>query len=801
MVLLKSNHLMFQNYFKTAWRNLIKDRTFSFINLMGLVLGVTCTLFIFLWIQDEKSIDNFHANGKQLYLLYETRYTSGQPDAGYGTPGILASQLKSAFPEIEYACNISWLKDVPDQLTFSATDKSLKFDACYADSDLFKMMSYPLLQGNAKSALTSPLSICISEKMANAFFGSVDAAYGKTIQYENKKDLKVTGVFSNLPGKASVKFDCLINWSAFLDDNVWAKQWGNSGPNTLIMLKKNANADMISNKITHFLDAYIKPTNSYKVELGMQRFGDSYLHSDFKNGKIAGGRIEYVQLFSIIAFFILIIACINFMNLSTARSVKRSKEIGVRKVVGATRFALIRQFLTEALMLTVFAVVIAIGLAILLLPYFNQLTDKNILFLYTNAGFWVNLVLLTLVTALAAGSYPALLLSSFKPIAVLKKSLKFSGQSIIFRRALVTFQFILSIILITATIVVLQQVNYIRKINLGYNRENLIEIPIESSLSNKYKLFKQEALNAPGIIYVSRLGEMPTSIGSSTADVNWQEKNPNAAATFTNSIIGYDFVKTMDLKLIAGRDFSKEFPSDSTGYIINESAQKLIGYKDAVGKPFTLRGNTGTVIGVLKDFHFSSLHDPIKPLILYFGENKDWGNVLVRIQQGKTTQALAALEKNYRSINPGAAFSYSFVDEDYNRLYQQEQLFGRLTSYFSFFAIFISSLGLLGLITLTAAQRTKEIGIRKVLGANVVSVFALLSKEFIQLVVLAFVIATPLAWWLTNNWLQNYTYKIEVRWWVFAIAGFAAIMIALITISFQTIKAAIANPVKSLRTE
>ncbi|HEY2720906.1 MAG TPA: ABC transporter permease [Chitinophagaceae bacterium] len=792
---------MFKNYFKIAWRNLTKDRTFSFINLMGLALGVTCSLFILLWIQDEKNIDNFHANGKRLYLLYETRYVSGQPDAGYGTPGILASQLKSAVPEIKYASNISWLKADPDQLIFTAANKSLKFNACYADSDLFKMLSYPLIQGNAENALASPLSICISEKMAKAFFGSSNAAYGKTIRYENKKDLTVTGVFSDLTEKSSAQFDCLLNWSVFLADDTWATQWGNSGPNALIMLQENTNTETVSNKIAHFLDTYIEPTNNYKVELGMQPFGDSYLHSDFKNGKPAGGRIEYVQLFSLIAIFILIIACINFMNLSTARSVKRSKEIGIRKVAGATRFVLIRQFLTEALIITGLAVVIAIGLVMLLLPYFNQLTHKNISFPYTDAVFWISLLLLTIITGLAAGSYPALLLSSFKPVAVLKKSLKFSGQAFVFRKGLVTFQFILSIVLIAATIIVLQQVNYIHKMNLGYNRENLIEIPIESSLANKYSLFKQEALNAPGIESVSRLGEMPTSIGSSTTDVNWQGKNPNATATFTNSAIGYDFAKTMDLRLIAGRDFSKEFPSDTSGYVINESAQKLVGYKDAIGKPLTFWGKSGTIIGVLKDFHFSSLHEPIKPLILYFGENKDWGNVLVRIQQGKTTQALGALEKNYKSINLGAAFSYSFVDEDYNKLYQQEQLLGKLISYFSFLAIFISSLGLLGLIMVTAAQRTKEIGIRKVLGANVASVFALLSKEFIRLTVIAFIIATPLASWVMNNWLQNYAYKIEVRWWVFAIAGFAAIMIALITISFQTIKAAIANPVKSLRTE
>jgi putative ABC transport system permease protein len=792
---------VFKNYFKAAWRNLIRDKTFSFINLFGLTFGITCSLLIMLWIQDEKSIDNFHADGRRLYLLYERHYINGQADAGYGTPGILASQLKNAIPGIEYACNISWLKDVPDQLTFAVANKSLKFDACYADSDLFKMMSYPLIHGISENALSSPLSICISEKMAKAFFGSADAAYGKTIRYENKKDLKITGVFSELPEKASAKFDCLINWSTYLEDNAWAKHWGNSGPNTLIMLQRNVNPETVSNKITHFLDTYIKPSNSYKVELGMQRFGDSYLHSDFKNGKPAGGRIENVRLFSIIAIFILIIACINFMNLSTARSVKRSKEIGVRKVAGATRIALIQQFLTEALMLTVLAVIISIGLVILFMPYFNQLTDKNISFPYTDAAFWISLLLLTIITGLAAGSYPALLLSSFKPIAVLKKSLKFSGQSLVFRKGLVTFQFILSTILIAATIIVSQQINYIHRINLGYNKENLIEIPIESSLVAKYNLFKQEALNAPGILSVSRIGEMPTSIGSNTMGVDWQGKAPNATATFTNSAVGYDFIKTMDLKLLAGRDFSKAFPSDTSGYIINESAQRLMGYKDAVGKPLTFWGKSGTIIGLLKDFHFSSLHEPIKPLILYFGENKDWGNILIRIEKGKTIQALTVLEKNYKSINPGTAFSYSFVDENYNKLYKQEQLLRKLTGYFSFLAIFISSLGLLGLITLAATQRTKEIGIRIVLGANVASVVALLSKEFIQLVIIAFAIATPIAWWLMNNWLQNYAYKIEIKWWVFAIAGIGSTIIALVTMSLQAIKAALANPVKSLRAE
>lgn len=792
---------MFKHYFITAFRNLQRNKVFSIINIVGLALGITCSLFILLWVHDEKSIDNFPANGKRLYILYERRYIDGKVDAGYGTPGVLASQLKNSIPGIEYACSISWLKDEPDQLTFTAANKSLKFNACYAGADFFKMMSYPLIQGNAQTALTSPLSICISEKMAKAFFGSADAAYGKTIRYENKRDVKITGVFSNLPENASAQFDCVFSWPIFLDEYPWATQWGNSGPNTLIMLKKNTNPEVVSNKIKHFLDVYIKPTNSYKVELGMQRFGDSYLYSEFKNGEPTGGRIEYVQLFSIIAIFILIIACINFMNLSTARSVTRSKEIGVRKIVGATRFALIRQFLAESLVLTMLAVLIAISLVLLLLPYFNQLTDKNISFPYADATFWIRLLLLTIITGLAAGSYPALLLSSFKPIAVLKKSLKFSGRSIVFRKGLVIFQFILSIVLITATIIVSQQINYIHDLNLGYNKKNLIEIPVDNVLASKHTLFKQESLNNQAIKSVSWIGEAPTSIGSSTIGVDWQGKNPNATISFMNTAIGYDFVKTMGLKLLSGRDFSKEFPSDTSGYIINESAQKLIGYKDAIGKPLTHWGKRGTVIGVLKDFHFSSLHEPIKPLILYFGQHEDWGYILIRIEKGKAAQVLAALKKTYKSINPGGAFAYSFVDADYNKLYKQEQLLSKLTDYFSFLAIFISSLGLLGLITITTAQRTKEIGVRKVLGANVASIFTLLSKEFIQLVIIAFTIATPLAWLGMSKWLQGYAYHTVITWWIFLVAGGVAVLIALLTVSFQAIKAAVANPVESLRTE
>ena len=793
---------MIKNYFKIALRNLIRHKAFSAINILGLAMGMACSLLILLWVQDERSIGNFHENGKRLYILYERVYIDNKIDAGYYTPGVLANEMKRTIPEIEYATNFAWESDSPDRLTFEAVNKIIKFDGCYADSDYFKMMSYPLLKGNSSTALNTPLSLCISNKMAKDFFGSADAAMGKTIRCENKKDYTVTAVFDDLLENASAKFDFLINWMSFLDEYSWAKDWGNNGPNTLIMLRADAKPQLVEAKIKKFLDNYNKGQSaSYRIELGMQRFGDRYLHSNFKNGILEGGRIEYVRLFSIVAIFILLIACINFMNLTTARSAKRAKEIGVRKVAGAIRPALIRQFLSEAILITSLSILLALVIAITLLPYFNNLTGKHIVFPYSNTYFWTSLVALTFITGLISGSYPALFLSSFKPISVLKGTLKFSGSAILFRKVLVVFQFVLSIILITGTIIVSQQVNYIQKINLGYDRENLVYIPLEGDLRKQYTLFKQQAENSPGIKQVTRISELPTSIGSGTVGVEWDGKNPNVLPQFTNAAIGYDFIKTMNLKLIAGRDLSKDFASDSAGYLVNEEALKIIKYKDPVGKPLTFWGRKGRITGVLKDFHFASLHDPIKPLILRLGEADDWGNILVRTEAGKTKQALASLEKLYKQLNPEFPFTYSFADEEYQKLYKGEQVVSKLSDYFAFLGIFISCLGLLGLAMFTVEQRTKEIGIRKVLGASVSSLFTLLSKEFFLLIAIAFIIASPVAWWAMHTWLQDFAYRISIALWVFVVAGILTVLIVLITVSFQAIKAAVAKPVNSLRTE
>jgi putative ABC transport system permease protein len=790
---------MLKNYLLVALRNLKRNKVFSFINIAGLALGMACSLLIILWVQDERNMDSFHANTSRLYNIYERQYYDGRIEAGYYTPGMLAQEMKKKIPGIDAAVDYTAYSD---KLTFQVGDKIIKEEGSYASEDFFSMFSFSLLQGKPATALNDPSAFAISRKMANHFFGSPEAAMGKTIRCENKKDFKVTAVFEDVPQNSTFKFDFVANWFYFLDQNSWAKEWGNNGPATAILLRPDANPANISARSRKFLDDYNKEQDkSFHVELGMQRFDELYLHSNFKNGEISGGRIEYVNLFSIIAIFIMLIACINFMNLTTARSVKRAKEIGIRKVIGAVRTVLMRQFIGEAVLLAFFATVIALLLAALMLPGFNSLTGKQIVFPFSNIFFWIELLALTIVTGIISGSYPALFLSSFNPVTVLKGALKFSSGAALFRKGLVVFQFVLSIVLIIGTIIVSKQVHYIQNKDLGYNRENLIYIPIEGDLRDKYTLFKEQALSMPGIQTVTRMTESPTNLGSNTGGVDWDGKDPNSRPSFTQASVGYDFVKTLNIQIALGRDFSKDFGTDSVGYLINESAMRKIGYKDPIGKRLTFWQKKGMIIGVVKDFHFNSLRLPIEPLILRLNDKEQWGTALVKTGKGKTKEALASLSQLCKNLNAKFPFTYQFSDEEFKKLYKSEQVIDKLSNYFAFLAIFISCLGLLGLAMFTAEQRTKEMGIRKVLGASVSGLFALLSKEFLQLVIIALVIASPLAWWIMNNWLQDYNYRTDISWWVFAAAGILAILIALATVSFQAIKAALVNPVKSLRTE
>ena len=792
---------MIKNYLKTAWRNLRRNKAFSVINISGLALGLTCSLLIILWIQDEQSVDGFHKNGKLLYQVYERNYYDGKVEASYPTQGLLAEELKKLIPEIEYASGFEYASAPGTLSTFEANNKVNKMAGLYAGADFFSMFSYPLLQGTEQSALNSPGGLAISKKMAENFFGSAEKAIGQLIRFENKDELKVTAVFENIPTNSSQQFDFLRTWHDFVKENNWVHNWGNTDPSTFVQLRRNADALKVESKIKDFIDRYRQKDNSFRAELAIQPYPEKYLHSSFKNGYVDGGRIEYVNLFMIVAVFILLIACINFMNLATAQSAKRAKEVGLRKVVGAARSSLVKQFIGEALLLTLFSVVLAIVLSATLLPAFNNLTGKQLSIPFTQPLFWLSIIALMIITGFVAGSYPALFLSSLNPAKVLKSGLKFGAGNIFLRKGLVVFQFTLSIILIVGMIVTYRQMNYIQGKNLGYDRDNLLYIPIEGELANKYTLFKQQASEIPGILDISKMRNSPTVIEHHTGSISWPGKDPNLTVSFADGVVGYDFVKTMKLQLKEGRDFSKEFGTDSISYMLNETAVNKIGFINPIGETVTWGNHPGKIIGVLKDFHFSSMHQSIEPLILRLDENWTWGTILVRVKAGKTREVLAGIEKLCSAMNPKFPFTYQFSDSEFSKLYKSEAIVSRLSNCFAFLAIFISCLGLFGLATFTAVQRTKEIGVRKVLGASVPQIIAMLSGSFIKLIVISMFIAFPVAWYFMNKWLENFAYKVHLGWIIFFIAGSVAVMIALLTVSYQAIKAAIANPVKSLRTE
>ncbi|MBT28289.1 MAG: hypothetical protein CMO01_01420 [Thalassobius sp.] len=788
---------MFKNYLKISWRNIAKNKVFSLINISGLSLGLTCSILIALWVQNEYQIDNFHENLDQIYKVTSCEYSGKEVNGSYDTPGRLAEELKKVIPDVELACGYSWI----GWYTFSVEDKKMKIPGTFAGEDFFKIFSYPFLIGSPEEALKTPESIAISRKMANNFFGSPEQAMGESIKFNNETELKISGVFEDITDKSSEKFQYIISWEFFVAQNKWLEKWGNSGPSTFVKLQAESDADQVSKKIQHFIKNYDEGySENDRLELGLQPYKDQYLYSNFDNGKIAGGRIEYVKMFEIVAVFILLIACINFMNLSTARSVKRAKEIGVRKVIGAVRISLIGQFIIEALLFTLIAIVLSLVLLFLLLPAFNLLTSKHIVFPTTDTSFWLGIFILTLVTGIISGAYPAFLLSSFKPIAVIKNNVKTGKTSGLFRKGLVVFQFALSMIFIVGMIVISKQVDYIKTKNLGYQKNNLVYLPNTGEMARNFDYFKAEALKIPGIEHITRMSSRPMEIDNTTAAVDWEGKDPAERPTFTQATIGYDFIETMQSTMLYGREFSEGF-ADSASYIINETALKTIGYKDPIGMPLTFWEVKGTIVGVVKDFHFKSLHDPIKPLVLRLTHKRSRGYALIRIQSDKMQEALENLEILHEKVNPEFPFAHQFADEEYGYLYRSEQVVARLSRYFAFLAIFISCLGLLGLVIFMAEQRVKEIGIRKVLGAKVTQIITLLSKDFMKLIGIAIVIASPIAYYVMKEWLQGFEYHVKIQWWMFVIAASGAVLIALITISYQSIKTALMNPVKSLRSE
>jgi putative ABC transport system permease protein len=787
---------MLTNYLKIAWRNLKRNKTFSLINILGLALGMACSLVILLWVQDELAIDRFHANDDRIFRVMENQAWAGQDlSSTPSTPGILAENLKKDFQEVEKAAMMTWEQNI--LLTVGNTFGKEK--GRFASGDFLTIFSFPLKQGDARTALARPDGIVISEKLAQKYFPHQDAL-GKVIRVDNTDDMMVTGVMGEIPENSSLKFDYLLSWDRFVKYNAWVKEWGNNGPRAFVLLSKKADPAKVSAKIKDYIKLKTnKQTNN--IELFLQKSSDAYLHSNFKNGQADGGRIEYVQLFIIVAVFILIIACINFMNLATARSVKRAKEVGVRKVVGAERSSLIGQFVGESLLISILALFVAILVVVLMLPVFNELTEKHLTFQLADPFFWLVLLALTLVTGVVSGSYPALFLSSLKPVVVLKGVLKFKPSATFFRKGLVVFQFSLSIILIVGMIIIYRQIQYIQTKNLGFDKENLVYMPLEGDLKKNYQTFRSELLTESGIKEVSASWSDPLEVGSSTIGVNWRGKDTTQRILFNQTAVHYGYLKAMDIRLKEGREFSPDYGTDTTNYIINEESARKIGYKNPVGQELTFWGRKGIIVGVVKNYHINSLHVAIEPLILHMQRNEFDGVVLVRAEKGRTKEALANLEKTFRKFNPRYPFEYKFTDQEFGNSYKSENIISKLANYFAFLAIFISCLGLFGLAAFTAEQRTKEIGIRKVLGASIVNIVLMLSKDFLLLVLLSSLVALPVAWWAMSSWLEKYKNRIDIEWWMFAIAVLASLAIALFTISFQSIKAALMNPVKSLKSE
>ncbi|CAG5006253.1 hypothetical protein DYBT9275_03772 [Dyadobacter sp. CECT 9275] len=783
---------MFENYFKIAIRSLLKNKLFSFINIFGLALGMSCSLLIWLWIKDEISFNSFYPNLENIYNVRSGSEWKGEYSVGDPVPGPWLEAIQKEVPEVAAITKITWNRN----LLLKAGEKSTKENGIYATSDFFKVFQTPFVAGNPKTAIEQPTSIAISRKLAEKYFGKTDVV-GRTFRLDNATDLIVSAVFEDIPHNSSVRFDWIVNFKVQEQD--WMKWWGNSSFKIYALLAPNANPQNAEKVMQKIIKKNAPPQLiSFPV---IQSMKDHYLFSEYEGLKATGGRIEYVRAFGIVAIFILLIACVNFMNLATARSVKRAKEVGVRKVVGAEKKFLVVQFIGESLIVSILAAVLALIFVLVLLPVFNQVVEKQIIINFTDPVLWLTLVGLVCITGLVAGSYPALYLSALQPIRILKGRLTFSNKSNYLRKGLVVFQFGLSIFLIIGMLVIGRQMNYIQTKRLGLDRENVLYISLEGDLYKKLEAFRQEILNSPSVAAATTTGELPTDISGRSGDLDWAGRDKELSNTVSATYAGYDFVKTMNIKILSGRDFSPEFPGDTSNYIINEAAAKMMNMKDPVGKKVKFWMGEGTIVGLMKDFHLNSFHRAIEPLILvnYKGQNTEF--MMIRTLPGKTEEAIKHIENVTRAFNPNYPFAYHFLDEDYEKMYRSEMIVNTLIKYFGILAIVISCLGLLGLAAFTAEQRTKEIGIRKVMGANVSSVVTLLSKEFVKLILIAIVITSPVAWYLMNKWLSDFIYHIDLTADIFIISGVIALSIALFTVSFQSVKAALMNPIASLQSE
>lgn len=784
---------MIKTYFKIAWRSLVKDKQFTLLNVMGLSAGLACSLLIFLWVSDEVSFDRFFANDDRMYRLLERRNYNGETFYGDESSGKLSEAVKQAIPEVEYAAAIAPARWFP-QNTLSVNDKNIKANGQYVEKDYFSIFSFQLLEGNKSNVLSDKNSIVLSHELAIKLFGTTENILRKPVQFDHEVTFYVSGVFRKMPHNSSEQFDFVLSFDYFRTVKEWVTQWDGSGPQNFVLLKKGTDINTFNKKVEDIITVNTGDTTRKVVAM---KFSEGYLHNHYDNDNQAGERIEYVNLFTVLAAFILVIACINFTNLSTAKAARRLKEVGIKKVIGARRNQLIFQFLVESFLLTLFAMMIAVGLAAILLPEFNQLTGKSIVLHFT----WqmaAGITAIALITGFLAGSYPALYISGFKPLAILKGKLNTSAAELLSRKGLVVFQFTLSTILIVSVTVIYRQMQFIRSSNLGYNKENIVRLTAEGNIQKNQEAFLSEMRQINGVMNAGYT--FHNIIGRKYSDgLSWPGKDPDRDVYFEVFGVSNNFIETMDMHLKTGRSFSKDFGMDSLNIIVNEAAVKVMNLKDPIGAIVRFHGGNRQIVGVVSDFHFESMHEAIKPAFMHL--QKGEGTIVARIKQQDQQKTLAAIENLYKSYNPGFPFTFNFLDEAYQKQYETETRTALLSGYFSGLAIIISCLGLFGLAAFTAQKRKKEIGIRKVIGASVAGVTGMLSKDFLKLIGIALVIAFPVSWWLMNSWLQGFAYRTDITPGIFLKSGGLVLIIALASIGFQTIKAAMANPVKSLRTE
>lgn len=788
---------MLKTYFKLAYRNITKDKAYSIINISGLAIGLASSILILLWVQNEFSYDKFHENAGQIYRIA----CDFGDSKTVGTPAGMPAGLKAEMPVVK---NTVRIKPGVTTLLEVGSKKFEEENVFYADESFMDVFSFPLVKGDRATALKQVDGALLTQAMATKYFGNEDPI-GKIIRKDNKENIIVTGVLANVPANSDLQFDFILPMSSLArtNDDLKNSAWNNFNFYDYLLLDKSFDPSAANLKgLEKQMDQiYHKHSDGMKAAFQLQALTKIHLAPELLGDMPGHGNAQYVSIFFIIAVLILIVACINFMNLATARSARRAKEIGLRKVAGAVRGQLILQFLSESVFISFLALFIAFGIVILFLPVFNELANRKLTINVMDAKLWLSLCGIALLTGLVSGSYPALFLSGFNPVKVLKGNVKSMGGNLLFRNTLVVTQFMVSIVLLVGTVVIYNQLKFIRERNPGFEKANLLYVPMTGDMWSKQQTLKDELKQNPLTNDFTLITDLPTNLGGWTISVEWDGKDPHSQLSIPVMAVNEDFTHTFRMTLAAGRSFSRAFKTDSNDYMINEKMARTMGLNanTAIGKPLTLWGNKGTIVGVVKDFNFKPVQQAIEPLVMPF--NKLGGYTVVRTQPGKTNATIEALSAISRELNPAHPFKFDFLDQDLAKLYKGEQQMGNIFNLFALLGIFISCLGLYGLSAFMAEQRTKEIGVRKVLGAPVFSLVYLLSSGITKLILIAICIAIPLSWYAVNSWLAGFAYHIHVSWFIFFIASVAALCIAWLTVSYESIKAATVNPIKSLRTE